>query len=336
MPLAAIYSFLTYPKKNNPEEPLAPGTQIDINDGNKVCRMLGSLFSNASQDCTVPVMFRADNGDQHNPVRSEFLAFISNPSVETSSPLALRLQKSTNGTSGMGLVFICIGADNGDTRVMLSRFPADEGVVAERTGEELTVQFVEQVFLKSAHSYKAATYLFNGRADQLWHGHVVDRQINHGSKVVADYWIVDFLLSDFETTPALGTKRLANALRTAATQGSAIVKQEIAAVAQLAANIPGRAMTIAQFCDQLNLSDETKREVISNVQPSRLINDQFRFDAAEFGRHLKFRQVELNNGAVLTAPASTFDQVFQESISQNIHTYVTSGEIVDERLKKSK
>jgi hypothetical protein len=82
----------------------------------------------------------------------------------------------------MGLLFICIGEESGKSRVVISRFPADEGVVAERSSDKLTVAFVEQVFLKSSHSYKAATYVSSGRPADLWAGHVIDKQINHGSK----------------------------------------------------------------------------------------------------------------------------------------------------------
>ena len=156
----------------------------------------------------------------------------------------------------MGPLFICLGDDGGRTRVVLSRFPADEGVVAERSSAELTVQFVEQVFLKSAYSYKAATYVATGRADQLWTGNVVDRQINHGSKAVADYWIVNFLMSEFATTAAAGTKRLATALRDAIAATSSLnVKREIAAAAHLAGNVPRRAMTISDFCTHFHFSD---------------------------------------------------------------------------------
>ncbi|PPD12460.1 hypothetical protein [Methylophilus sp.] len=298
--------------------------------------MLDTLFENSSQDCIVPIMFRADNGDQQNPVRSELVAFIANPSIESAAPLALRLQRSTNGTSGMGLMFVCIGSEGDDTRVLISRFPADEGVVAERSEDALNVEFVEQVFLKSANSYKAATYISNGRVDGLWKGSVVDKQINHGSKVVANYWIVDFLHSDFETTSGLGTKRLVTALKAASASGSTLVRQEIAAAAQLAGNIPNRAMSVAQFCDKFNFSEETKSAVLSKVDPNRLVDDRFRFDANEFERHLRFRQIELNNGALLTAPANDFNRVFQESVDGNMHTFVTIGEIVDERLRKNK
>lgn len=335
MALQAIFSYLTYPKRNNPDDPLAPGAEIPVNANNKLFRMLDGIYCNAERDCIVPVIFKTNGIEQLNPVRSEILTLIANPSLNAAEAIALRLQRSTSGTSGMGLMFICLGEENGSTRIVLSRFPADEGVVAERSEVELTVQFVEQVFLKSAHSYKAATYIANGRADQLWHGHVVDRQINHGSKDVADYWIVDFLMSEFSTTAAAGTKRLAVALRDAALSSTNIrVKQEIASGAQLAVNLPRRAMTIAEFCERFNFSAETSQCVLEKVRPPRLINESFHFDAEEFSRHLAYKQVELDNGAILTAPADKFGEIFQETERQNQHTFLTTGVIVDERLRK--
>lgn len=337
MPLQAIYSFLTYPNKNHPDAALAPGAEIAADNENKLTRMLDSIFRNAERDCVVPVMFTTEGAEQRNQVRSELLALVDDPSLDTAAPLALRLQRSTSGTSGMGLMFICLGEENDSTRVVLSRFPADEGVVAERSEAELTVQFVEQVFLKSAHSYKAATYVANGRADQLWRGHVVDRQINHGTKTVADYWIVDFLMSEFSTTAAAGTKRLAVALREAAASTTNVrVKQEITSAAQLAANLPRRAMTISGFCENFNFSEETTQTILSKVRPPRLVNERFRFDSEEFSRHLAYKQIELDNGAILTAPAERFEQVFHETTRRNQHTFTTSGEVVDQRLRKSK
>lgn len=340
MPIQAIYSFLTYPKRNHPGDPLAPGTQIPVDADNKLVRMLEDIFQRAPQDCVIPIRFRADAADQVNPVRTELLALLAHPSVRSAAPLALRLQRSTIGTSGMGLMFICLGANvggGGGTRIVLSRFPADEGVVAERSEVELTVQFVEQVFLKSAHSYKAATFVANGRADQLWNGNIVDRQLNHGSKAVADYWIVDFLVAEFSTTSAAGTKRLAVALRQAiASTTNVAIKQEIAAAAQLAGNIPNRAMTISGFCERFNFSEETKAAVVASIRPPRLINDRFRFDAEEFARHLAYKQVELDNGAILTAPADRFDEVFERAQRRQQETFSTTGTVVDERLRKSK
>lgn len=336
MALEAVYSFLTYPKRGSPDEPIRPGARVPVAD-DKLGRMLQAVFDSAARDCVVPVMFISDGATQENAAREELLALVQRHSVATAGRIALRLQRATSGQSGMGLLFIGIGEDNGRTRVVISRFPADEGVVAETSQAELSVQFVEQVFLKSAFSYKAATFVATGRPDQLWSGHVVDRQINAGSKVVADYWISDFLLSEFATTPAAGTKRLATALRDAIAASASIeVKREIAAATHLAANVPRRALSVAGFCEQFHFSEETKRTVLSKVRPSRLANERFRFDAEEFVRHIAYKQIELNNGAVLTAPADRFEEIFRETQRRDEHTFTTSGVIVDERLKRTK
>jgi hypothetical protein len=337
MPLESIYSFLTYPKKNQPDDPLASGTEIPTNQESKLYQMLDVIFQRAENDFNVPIIFTTEDGKQDNQARTELLGLLSAPSVATASPLALRLQRATTGTSGMGLMFFCIGRDGKQTRIVLCRFPADEGVVAERTGDDLTVQFVEQVFLKSAHAFKAATFIADGRADQLWVGNVIDRQINNGSKAVADYWIVSFLMAEFATTPAAGTKRLALAMRAASESTDSIrVKQEIVSASSLAPNIPKRAMTIASFCGRLNFSDETTQAVLSKVNPARLIREQFRFDAAEFEHHLQYRQVELDNGAILTAPSKEFESIFKDTARNGKHTFTTTGEIVNQRLKSSK
>jgi hypothetical protein len=186
MALETIFSFLTYPKKGKSEEAAAAGVQIPLDDG-KLCSMLGGIFDSAHKQCDVQVMFTSAGERQENQVRSDLIALLKKPTVASALPLATRLEQSTTGTSGMGLLFTCIGKDGANTRVVLSRFPADEGIVAERGTDRLTVQFVDQVFLKSAYSYKAATYLSTGKPDELWFGHVVDKQINHGNKSVSDY-----------------------------------------------------------------------------------------------------------------------------------------------------
>lgn len=337
MPVKKIYSFLTYPKRNQPEEAIFSGTTIPIDEG-KLCKMLTDIFNSAGKDCNVPVMFVSDGEKQENPVRAELLALLQKPSVAAATPLAKRLQAATGGASGMGLLFICIGAvGEGNTRVVISRFPADEGVVAEKQSEKLSVSFVEQVFLKSAYSYKAATYLWDGKPNQLWKGHVVDKQINHGSKAVADYWIVDFLQSEFSTTAAQGTKRLAKAIKAALLATSDVsIKKQITSAAELATNIPKKAMTISDFCDNFHMSAAAKQAILAKVNPPRLVSEKFRFDGMEFSRHLAYKQVELDTGAVMTAPAEKFNECFKSYRRKDKFFFAASGHIVDEKLKSLK
>jgi hypothetical protein len=337
MALELIYSFLTYPKKSQADGAAVSGTEVPMVEG-KLYSMLRDIFDKAGTDCNVPVMFTSEGGKQENAVRTDLLALFASPGVKSAAPLATRLQQSTSGSSGMGLLFLCMGTDtNSDQRAVLSRFPADEGVVAEKATSKLTVKFVEQVFLKSSHSYKAATYVFNGKPNQLWSGHVVDKQINHGNKSVADYWIVDFLHSEMHTNAALGTKRLANALKSAIISTSDVeIKGQIAAACQLAKNLPKKAMSIAEFCQSFQLSAAAHSAVVSNVNPPRLIHEKFRFDATEFARHIAYKQKELDNGAVLSAPADKFDECFVITKDKDAHTFTTTGRVVDERLRTTK
>lgn len=337
MGLERIYSFLTYPKKSQADGSKVSGTQVPMVEG-KLYSMLLDTFDRAGTDCNVPVMFTSEGGRQENAVRTDLLALFASPGVKSATPIAARLQQSTSGSSGMGLLFLCMGKDtHGEQRIVLSRFPADEGVVAEKATSRLTVKFVEQVFLKSSHSYKAATYLFNGKPNQLWCGHVVDKQINHGNKSVADYWIVDFLHSEMQTNAALGTKRLANALKSAIISTTDVeIKSQIAAACQLAKNLPHKAMSIAEFCENFQISEAAQSAVVSKVNPPRLIHEKFRFDATEFARHIAYKQKELDNGAVLSAPADKFDECFMVTKDREVHTFTTIGRVVDERLRTTK
>lgn len=276
--------------------------------------MLRDIFDSAGKQCDVTVMFQSPGSKQENEVRADLLGLLKKPSATSALPLATRLEQSTTGVSGMGLLFVCLGREGSQSRIVISRFPADEGVVAERASDKLTVQFVDQVFLKSAHSFKAATYVSDGKPDELWFGHVVDRQINHGSKSVSDYWIVDFLRSELSTTSAAGTKRLANAIKAAlASTSDVAINGQIAAAAQLAANLPAKAMTIAKFCENFNFSSETTQAILSNVKPARLVNDKFRFDASEFARHVAYKQVEARQRRGAHGPGRPLSSVLRRN-----------------------
>lgn len=330
MALTTIFSFLTYPRRGKAPGDHVEGISIAPDDG-KLSKMLRGVFDAAGKECNIPVMFTADK--QENPVRSELLALLKRPGVATAAPLAERLQHSTTGTSGIGLLFVCVGDDGVNTRIVISRFPADEGVVAKHGAGKLTVEFVDQVFLKSAFSYKSATYLSAGKPGDLWKGHAVDKQTNQGT-VAADYWIVDFLKSEFTTTPATGTKRLALALKEVARASiDPVIRREIVSAVHLATNMPKNSMSIADFCDQFHLSQSAKEAVAAAVDPPRLLNDKFKFDKTEFARHISYKQVELDNGAVLAAPVEKFDDCFTTVKRHDALTFSTTGAIVEERLR---
>lgn len=339
MEIARVFSFLTYPGRNRDDVADVSGTEIPIVEG-KLCRMLDGIYRDAETECDIPITFTAEDGRQENPVRTEIMRIVNSRRMDAAEALANRLQRATGGQSGMALFFVCLGKPD-EQKIVIARFPADEGIVAEKDQGALTVSFVEQVFLKSAHAYKAVMYKGGEGEDNFWGGYAIDRQINSGAKTVADYWIVDFLKSDFRSTSAQGTKRLALALRSALSNTtSAQVRHEIAIAAQLAQNVSSRrVMTIPEFCDHLNLSDASKAAVVSAVSPARTLQSKFRFDRGEFSRHIAYKSVELDNGAMLSAQVAKFEECFEAAVSEDnpeIVTYSTSGTIVEQRLRSSK
>ena len=194
--------------------------------------------------------------------------------------------------------------------------------------------------MRSEKAYKAVLYLGRSLSADFWDGLAVDKQINASAKALSDYWIYDFLLSDFQTTPAAGTRRLAMALKAVIRSAEDIeAKEEIAAAARLAKSLNGRSTSIGSFVDQFGLSPETQEAIQKQLPNPQLQTDRFQFDANEFSRILSYQSVELDTGAMLSAPVDQFDEVFDvEKVGGETGQvqYTTKGKVIDERLKGSK
>jgi hypothetical protein len=224
--------------------------------------------------------------------------------------------------------------------MVLSRFPADQGVLAERKEGSLQVEFVERIFMKSAKTYKAAAYSGKSLDSDFWRGHAIDRQINAAQDQIAHYWIRDFLASDFLTTSKAGSKRLAVAFKDASKSTDSIqTKQELLAAIVLTRGFYGKTVSIRDLSARLSLSAPARAALEAQVPNPALLTDTFVLDSAEFQRHAAYAAVELDQGAVLTAPADRFDQCFTRqavNTEAQIYRFTTEGRIIDERLKSRK
>ncbi len=340
MELKTIHCFLVHPSKGEKAQPSIGGTAV-AKQG-RMFEMLKEIFDRAESDCPTEISFNHDvDGNAQNACRDLLLAYVKSHKVEDGRKVAHRLQAVTTRKSGMGLLFLMLSEQSNKTRLVLSRFPADEGISAEENNNSLSLEFLEKVFLKSTTAYKAA--VFSGSADltSVWTGRIVDKQINSPGDLVAHYWIRDFLECALRTTPAAGTKRLALALRSAMQNLSdAGSKSEIAATVTLIGAVTGKTITGEQFCTRFGLSEQATGAVRSAFKDENLMIESFEFDADEFKRHIAFRSIELDNGGVLTAEASKFDEVFTqipaEGQSGGEIQITTQGRVVDERLRKGK
>lgn len=204
MAITKIFSFLAVPDKAGETE--VHGTEIT--GTGRLLEMLTDLYDRSDRDCRIPIRFiMSDEGEQINIRRDTIIDMINNEDYESGRVLAKALQDVTTHRSGMGLFFIITGKESNRNKILLSRFPADNGIMAEsRQDGRIDVKFIERVFMKNAKSYKAVVYEGSSVDSHFWDGFATDKQINVGIRTISDYWVKDFLKSDFLINSALGSK----------------------------------------------------------------------------------------------------------------------------------
>ncbi len=279
-----------------------------------------------TKSATQRLSFRPTGGQQENPCRDLMLAYAETPNTANGRAIAERLQRVTTHRSGLGLFFLALGDDESKL-LMISRFPADQGVVAQELDRRrLEVEFLDRVFMKSARAYKSAVYAGPAVPGAFWRGRAVDKQINE-QRELSNYWIGDFLDSELATTGPAGTKRLALAFREAIkTTDDGTVRDDLVAAVRLIPGQHNRAVSAQRISANLGLSPAATDALRQQMPRPELFEEQFRFDRVEFDRHLMYRSIELSNGAILTAENARFEDVFhKQAVNADEATYTTTG-----------
>lgn len=334
--IESLQTFLVYPNKGELEPRGISGTEVPL-EGD-VFKLLQDVYSKSDRECRVDISFnQAADGGQQNDCRDLLMAYANNPTIAMGLPLATRLGGHTTKRSALGLLFLATGMAGAQRKILIARFAANSGILADENREALSIQFIERVFLRSIHSYKAVVYQDELSPAAYWAGKAIDRQINSTETEVSRYWISDFLASDLRTTAAQGTRVLAVAMRTAARKSQSLdVKKEISAAAALGGNLNGQVTTAREFLNRFGLSPQSREEIVAQMRNEVIINEQFRFSAEEFNRQLPYRTVELDTGAILTASAADFDQLFHQGEPDEAGrvTYSTTGRVISQKLEK--
>ena len=338
MAIETIHSFLVHPAKNVDDQPDISGTVVPRQGG--LFDLLNDVYERAPDECNIAVVFRPDNnGDQRNECRDALLGYTQAPTIAAGRSIAQRLQEVTTHRSGLGLLFLLKGEDDaGRHSLVVSRFPADQGIVAREDNLRLTVEFIEQVFMRNARSYKSAFYRTDALAAGFWEGQAVDRQIS-GARDLSEYWIGDFLQSELRTTGPAGTRRLVVAIRDAVRKTSSLaVKQELVAATHLLRGQAGRTQSARTLMRRIGFTEEAERAVIESFPRRELLTENFRFSVDELDRQALYHTVELDNGALLTAETESFPEVFEREpmVAEGTVRYSTEGRVVDERIRKTK
>ena len=331
MSINAISSFLVYPGKNDVNPRDALGTQLKLTGS--LFRKLREIFERSEKECTIPIRFSMGlDRSQNNPVRSLIHEYLVHPTLENGLVLANGLRDVTTKKPGLGLFFIMSGVENKHYKIVLSRFPAEEGILAEEVKDELKIQYIERIFMKNAATYKAALYEGSSFENDFWDGHVVDRQLDEP----ANYWINSFLMSEYLTTSKFGTQRIAKVLKEVTSGAISLpVKQEIVAAIILAKGQFGKSISIPKFIDQLGLSKSAQTAII-RLLPKNVIDDTFILDEEEFLKISPLSRVELDTGGILIAPSERYDECITRQLIDPVggqYKFTAVGKIIDEKLR---
>lgn len=331
-----IHSFLVYPGKHRDDSPPIRGLELKERDG-KLFQLLSGIYHGAEKECETAITF--NSADKQNDVRDLLIAYIKSGRIDSGRNIAAALQDVTTGRSGLGLVFLISGKNGSSDKLVISRFPVEHGIYVDEGGSTLTVQFLDRIFMKNAFSYKAAVY--NGRSFTMgfWGGHVVDRQIKYGVSAIADYWIKEFLDSDYKTTSAAGTRRAAKALHAAVIKADDLeTKSALIGVVSSLKRLDGEQVSIDEICSRFALPDDAVVLLQKAVKNKELLHEKFRFSAKEFAKYTLYRAVETDKGVVVTAETAVFDENVRIQESQNSKRIriSTEGELVDDTLRKRK
>ncbi len=292
MPIEHIQAFLVHPGSGG-------GARVDINGTpvpleGPMYALLDGIYQRSVYECDIDITFRHTEGRQQNACRDIILAHLGGPTIDTARVIAERLRDNTDRRSGLGLLFVILGREGGNHKIVISRFPTDSAIYVDEGAPALTVEFLERVFMKNKASYKAVLYEDRSLQAGFWSGRTVDKQLNNPAGQASDYWISDFLLSEFSATPAHGTRRLAEALKDAVRKSPLEIKQELTAAATLAGNLAGRPVSITTFGDHFHMSKLAREALIRAAKTPRAAEEEFEFDPREFRNRIAYKSLELD------------------------------------------
>lgn len=259
VPINTIHAYLVHPRggQATPIGGTAPPLEGELFD------LLRDVYEKSQHECDIDISFnRQAGGAAQNDCRDLITAYVGAPTIENGRLIADRLRESTTNRSGIGLLFLIFGREGGAHRLVISRFPTSSAISAEETSQDLTVEFLERVFLKNEYSYKAVAYNGTSLIGDFWDGRATDKQIGNPAVQISNYWIREFLASDFRTTSEAGTRRLAEALKSGARIAPTIeIKREITAAATLGGALAGQSTSIDDFATRYGLSPEAREAI---------------------------------------------------------------------------
>lgn len=332
MEVNKIFCFLVLAQKKAKELKENIGKEVSCNE--PIYKIVSDILKNLESSCNIPIKFLSVSGTQDNEVLLNLRKLNDDFSLDNAKYLSTRLSSCTDLTMKNGLFFIIKLCNEKDERIVLFRIPAETGIMIKNSKENnFQLDISDDVFIKNSHKFKIAYF---DKVDNFLTGFAIDKQINQDKKIkyISDYWIKDFLNCELSMTPKRGTKMLAEAIRkTIEVTDSETVQKELTSVISMIPNVDQKMTSFEGFFSLMNLSEETKNEVLSKLST---INSsvQFQIDSEEFNSNCTYQFLIMNNGAIAIAPSKDFDTVWTLTKNDDKTTIKSCGKVVKTKYKQ--
>ena len=140
MPISKAFAYLTPPGRGLKTTPAIGSKEIALGSG-KLMNMLEGIFAGSAGPHDFQILFNPTSESvQENECRTLLINFQQSPSIATGLPIAERLQAVTDNRSGIGLLFLLSGDHGLKKRIVASRFPTDQAILADISSGGLNVK----------------------------------------------------------------------------------------------------------------------------------------------------------------------------------------------------
>jgi hypothetical protein len=121
LPVQRIHAYLVHPKKGDEDRSQPPGTDVPLLG--QMFNLMDVIYSKSETDCDIDITFRCtSDGKQQNDCRDLLQTYLAAPSLTTGKAIAERLGQTTDLRSALGLLFLIVGKEGKEHKVVISRF----------------------------------------------------------------------------------------------------------------------------------------------------------------------------------------------------------------------
>lgn len=273
------------------------------------------IYYNALADCKFEIDFKSD-GNQMNTVRNSILGIMKADDTaekkKHANGLAKKLHRITDERNGKGLFVIIEGVQRSKTRIILSRFRADEVLYTKVGKNELDLDLLKEAFSKKSHFYKLAVFEDQVTDKSFWKGYAIDKQISNNSyKTFTQFWLDDFLEAYSSITDIQGTSQFTKIIKAILKTTDSLDDQEQIVSSLISLKHKKNNISISSYC-QTYLNPELTDKIKTAIADDFLFTSTFKLDGEVYKKELGNTVALLNNGVMISAPTFNYENVVNE------------------------